>query len=178
MKKVVYVILVFLMASCSKAPDNIVHSQKTELTGKWVYDSKVAKPVQEQADYVLLSPTWGQSFYYADKRADRPVYLIIGILLLLAASALMYGVITDARWVPDFFFTKSTYLNITLFVLLAFGFSAILGHPSGIKWNNDKWVDRLDYEKAMKEVGSTEPIWDSLETHCLIVDGPYNCYKK
>jgi hypothetical protein len=179
MKKVlVYAALVFMMASCSKAPDNIIHDQKTELTGKWVYDSRFSKPVQEQLDYVSLSPTWGQSFYYANKRADRPVYLIIGIFLLLAAGALLYGVITDARWVPDFFFIKSSYLNITLFVLLAFGSAAILGHPSGIKWNNDKWVERFEYDKAIKESESTQPIWDSLETHCLIVDGPYNCYTK
>jgi len=33
--------------------------------------------------------------------------------------------------------------------------------------------DLLDAGKAIKEAGSTQPIWDSLETNHLIVDGPY-----
>ena len=41
--------------------------------------------------------------------------------------------------------------------------------PGEIKWNNDKWVKKEVYLKTIEEAGSTQPIWDSLETNNLII---------
>jgi hypothetical protein len=39
-------------------------------------------------------------------------------------------------------------------------------------------VKKEVYDKAIKETGSTKPIWDSLRSECKIVFGPYECYGK
>lgn len=173
MKRLIFVLSLVFFASCVNAPDNIVHSQKSE-KGEFVYDHRYG-PIQQDIEYVQLAPTWGQSFYYASKRADRPVKVIVSLLFLVLFVLLFVGKASEASWFPKALQNMMLF-NAALFITLAAAFSFFVSDPAGIKWNNDKWIKKEVYENALKE-GSTKPIWDSLENNCLIVDGPYNCYK-
>lgn len=179
MKKVflsLFLILALYLSSCSPAPDNVIHNQKSE-KGGWVYDSRFNKPVQENIEYVQIAPTWSQAFDYAGKRTDRAVMIGLAFIFLALATALFYGKSSSASWLPRVLDEKVHLFNILLFVFLASSASLYMSQPSGVKWNNDKWVEKTVYDEAMK-TGSTKPIWDSLEVNCLIVDGPYGCYTK
>lgn len=175
MKQLLIILTIMLFVSCVNAPDNIVHSQKSE-KGGWVYDSRFKKPVQEDIEYVQISPTWGQAFHYASMRSDRPGKLIASLLLLVVFVLLFVGKASEAPWFPKALQNMMLF-NAALFITLAAAVMFFMSDPSGIKWNNDKWVKKDIYEEAMKTNGSTKAIWDSLENNCLIVDGPYNCYK-
>lgn len=174
MKKVIFLALVIFAMSCRQGADNVIHGTKQE-AGAWVYDSAFKKPVQVTDNFYLISPTWGQAFDYASKRADRELYVGLAALLLAMAVFLVISKAKDATWVPKFF-DNTHIFNMCLFILLSSSASSFLAHPGGIRFNNDKWVNKLDYDKVIKESGTIQPIWDSLETHCLIIDGPYNCY--
>lgn len=179
MKKVLvslFLVLAFYLSSCSSTPDNIMHATKEE-KGGWVYDSALKQPVQENIEYVQIAPTWGQAFSYASKRTDSHVMIILSFLCLAFAVFLVYGKTSSASWFPQVLDEKMHLFNILLFVALAFSAALFMSQPSGVKWNNDKWVSKSVYDEAMK-TGSTQPIWDSLENNCLIVDGPFDCYTK
>lgn len=176
MKKVIFLALVIFAMSCTKSADSVIHGTKQE-AGAWVYDSSFKKPVQVTDNFYLLSPTWGQSFDYASKRADRYLYVGLAVLLMGMAVFLVLSKAKDASWLPRFFDNNNIF-NLALWLLLVSSISSFMAHPGGIRFNNDKWVNKIDYDKAIKESGSAQPIWDSLETNCLIVDGPYNCYSK
>lgn len=133
-------------------------------------------PVQVVYDTtVLLKPTWGQANHYATKRNDFNVWQNIGWVLLVSFLVILYGKVTEASWFP---YINPTASNVIVFVLLAASISSFKWQSSSIKWNNDKWVTKSVYDKAMNENGNTKPIWDSLENNCKIVFGPYNCYEK
>ena len=166
-----------VLISCnSVSTDNTIHGQKVEQSG-WKPDSVISKPVAVYDTAVMVSPTWSQSFDYASKRADHTVKVIAGIVFLLLFFGLFYGKATEASWFPK---TLQNVLlfNATLFITLVAAVVLLTGDASGVKWNNDKWVKKEVYDKAISETGSTKPIWDSLENNCLIVDGPYNCYQE
>jgi hypothetical protein len=177
MKKfIVFLLLVILATGCSRKPDNKIHNQKTE-KGDWIKDSVTNKPVQENVVYYQISPTWGQSFEWASQRGDRALQVIVALILFILFVALIVGTVTGASWLPQYF-ENPVRLYAVLFVLLSGAFYFYTGSAFGVKWNNDKWVTKQVYEKAIKEAGSTQPIWDSLQNNCLIIDGPYNCEKK
>lgn len=176
MKKALLVILIFSAVSCGIAPSNAVINQKSE-PGGWVYDSSVKKPVQQSIEYVQIAPTWGQAFDYAGKRTDRAVMVGLALLFLALATALFYAKSSSASWLPRVLDEQVHLFNILLFVFLASSAALYMSHPSGIKLNNEKWIEKTVYDDAMKS-GSTKAIWDSLETNCLIVEGPYGCYTK
>ena len=176
MKQLLVILSIMLFASCANTPDNVVHNQKSE-KGGWVYDSRFNKPVQENIEYVQLAPTWGQAFYYADKRTDRPVMIVFAFIFLGISIALVYGKLFSTPWFPRVLDEKVILFNILLFLFLVASVTSYISQPGGIRFNNDKWVEKTVYDDAMK-TGSTQPIWDSLENNCLIVDGPYGCYTK
>jgi hypothetical protein len=160
------------LPSCSNKPDDVIHNIKSEFAG-WVVDKTVSdKPIQKFEDYYQISPTWEQANYYASKRPDHGLYLTLGFVLLLGFSVVFYGRTTNASWLPKSL-DNPLGGNIVLFILLVSSISFLTAHQSGVKWNNDKWVKKEVYDKAVKETGSTQPIWDSLEVNKLIVDGPY-----
>lgn len=173
MKRLLFVLITLLFVGCVNAPDNVVHSQKSE-KGNWIYDSSVG-PYQPNIEYVQLAPTWGQSFYYASRRSDRPIKLIASLAFLVVFVLLFIGKAAETPWFPKALQNMMAF-NAALFITLAASVMFFISDPSGIKWNNDKWIEKEIYEEAMK-TGSTKPIWDSLENKCLIVEGPYNCYK-
>jgi hypothetical protein len=177
MKQLLVLFSVLVFASCSTAPDSKIHNQKLE-KGGWVYDSNVSKPVQEEIEYVQIAPTWSQAFYYAGKRTDRPVTVGLAIILFVIFVALFYAKSSEASWFPKYLNDKMIIFNALLFLFLAGSVSIYMSHPSGIKWNNDKWIEKSVFDKTIQESGSTQPIWDSLENKCFIVDGPYGCYTK
>jgi len=177
MKAFLVLLSMLVLVSCSSKPDNTIHNQNSE-KGGWVFDSRVSKPVQQDIEYVQIAPTWGQSFDYAGKRSDRVVMVGLAILCLTAFVALFYAKSSSASWLPRVLDEQVHLFNILLFLFLASSVALYMSQPSGIKWNNDKWVEKAVYDKTMQDAGSTQPIWDSLEVNCLIVDGPYGCYTK
>lgn len=163
--------MVFLPA-CNKAPDNVIHATKTE-QGQWVVDTPGQNPVMKYDVYYQISPTWSQANYYASKRADHVLYMVMGSLFLLVFIVLFYGKSSNASWFPEWLDNNTMLFNALLFVTIVSSISFFTSHQSGIKWNNDKWVKKEIYDQAIKESGSTQPIWDSLEANHLIIDGPY-----
>lgn len=171
MKKILLLIFALVMFSCSNKPDDIINDTKTE-QGAWVIKPGATKPELSQDTYYQISPTWGQAFHYAKERKDHTLVTVFGIIFLVAFAVVFYGRSTDASWLPKFL-DNSIGAGFAMFVLIVSGFYFLIGDASSIKWNNDKWVKKEVYDQAIKEAGSTQPIWDSLETHNLIVDGPY-----
>lgn len=174
---IVSLLAVLLVASCGpNKPDNKVHEIKTEQSGWKPGPTVNDKPVIAIDTFVQISPSWNQASYYASKRGDYPLQLILGTVLLILFLAVIYGKAFSAPWLPKRL-DDGHLGNVVLFLLLVSSLYFYFGNTSSIKWNNDKWVKKEVYDKAM-EKGSTQPIWDSLENNCLIVDGPYGCYKK
>lgn len=168
---VTLLLAIIFSGSCTKVPDNIIHDQKTEQAG-WVVKEKGQKPELSYDTYYKISPTWGQAFSYVKERKDHTLVTIFGVIFLVGFATVFYGRTTDASWLPKFL-DNSIGGGFALFVLLVSSVYFLSGDASSIKWNNDKWVKKEVYDKAMREAGSTQPIWDSLKTNHLIVDGPY-----
>jgi hypothetical protein len=175
-KRVFFIVLAACMclAACGpNKPDNKIG--RMEITpGLWKPAADHKSTVQAMDTTVQISPTWGQAGHYAHARPDQTIYDIIGIVLLLVFAVTLYGRIAEAKWFPD---VSERGLFAFWFVVLALAATAFLGVKSSVKWNNYKMVPKAQYDKAMKETGSTKPIWDSLEQNCKITWGPYNCYK-
>jgi hypothetical protein len=171
MKKIFLLLFIAVFAACSPVPDNVIHDQRTEKSG-FVYDSVSKSNVQETIEYYKISPTWGQAMYYAEKRADHLVKVMAAVVFFILFIGLLVGNYSNASWMPKVFENGFLYYAI-LFILLAASVHFYFGDANGIKWNNDKWVKSSDYKNAIKSSGSTQPIWDSLETEHRIVDGPY-----
>jgi hypothetical protein len=165
-----------LFVSCGpNKPDNKVYGTKTEQTGFKPGPTVNDKPVAVVDTFVQISPTWGQANHYASERKDFAVWQIIGWVLLAAFAVAVYGKATEASWFPN---VNPTSFNLILFVLLAGSISSFKWQSSSIKWNNDKWVKKEVFDKAIQETGTTQPIWDSLRSECRIVFGPYECFNK
>lgn len=178
-KFLLFIAIIISLVSCkgNSIPSNEILAQQSEKT-EWVWDSVQNKPVQAEQHYYLLAPTLNQGFYYANKRRDRILQLIGSAILFILFSLVFAARIIDptASKTPKFLLNSYIFHGIA-FLLISFSLYFYLGSPLGVRWNNDKWVKKEVYEKAM-QTGSTKPIWDSLESNCLIVEGPYDCYKK
>lgn len=178
-KILLFIAIIITLISCkgNSAPSNEILAQQSEKT-EWVWDSVQNKPVQAEQHYYLIAPTLKQGFYYANKRADRALQIIGSAILFILFLLVFAARILDptASKTPKFLLNSYIFHGIA-FLLISFSLYFYLGSPLGVRWNNDKWVKKEVYEKAM-QTGSTKPIWDSLESNCLIVEGPYDCYKK
>lgn len=174
---IVSLLVVFSLVSCSSDPDNVIHKEFKEKSG-WKYDSVLKKNVETYQTYYVIAPTWGQSVHLASERGDRLLKVSLYILIVIALVALVVGKYTNADWMPKVLDEKVFLYNGLLFVLLFVAEYLYFGDAYGIKWNNDKSVKKELYDASIKESGSTKPIWDSLRSNCLIVDGPYDCYEK
>lgn len=177
MKNWFLALVVIVFASCNPSPDNIIQGQKTE-PGNWVIKPGGKSPELEQITYYQISPTWSQAVAWSDRRADRIIKVALFFVLFVLFVALLVGKFSYAKWFPQFLDKNVLIFNALLFVTLSSSMYFYFGDASGIKWNNDKWITKDLYDKNMSEKGDTKAIWDSLETNCLIVDGPYDCYKK
>jgi hypothetical protein len=172
MKKLVLVLFILIgIVSCSKEANDKIQESKVELGG-FQYDPLVKKPVQVEEAYYQIAPTWGQAFHYASKRGDHVVYIVLGSLFLAAFVALFYGKAADASWLPKFL-NNEILFGAALFLLITSAVTFFTTHASEVKWQNDKWVKKEVYDKAIDQSGSTQPIWDSLEANHLIIGGPW-----
>jgi hypothetical protein len=162
------------LSSCDSTPNDKVQATKTELDG-FKYDSTAKKQVQVSEEYVLISPTWGQSINYAKQTDEFWINLILGILALALAATLFVLKSKNSKLLPQ---SLDKIAIPLLFVLLAASLLCIYVKPGEIRWNNDKWVKKQNFDLVIKDSGSTKPIWDSLQNNCLIVGGSSDCYTK
>lgn len=162
------------LMSCSDTPNDKVEAKKTELA-EFKYDSTVKKQVQVSEEFVQISPTWGQSINFAKKTNEFWINLFFGVLSLVLAIALAILKSRNSKFLSE---TVDKIAIPLIFVLLAASLLCVYSKPGEIKWNNDKWVKKQNFDLVIKDSGSTKPIWDSLRNNCLIVGGPSDCYKK
>lgn len=166
----------FVLVSCGpNKPDNTQHDIKVTENGFKPGPTVKDAPVQVFDTTVLIKPTWGQANHFASKRGDYTTWVVIGAALLLLLAVVIYGKSTEASWFPNI---SAQALGALMFVLAAGSLASFNWQPSSIMWNNDKWVPKAQFDKAIQETGTTQPIWDSLEQNCKIVYGPYDCFKK
>lgn len=165
-----------VLVSCGpNKPDNIQYDTKVVENGFKPGPTVKDAPVQVFDTTVLIKPTWGQANHFASKRGDYTTWMIIGAVLLTLLVVVLYGASSNASWFPKVSFQA---LGAFIFVLAAGSLYSFKGQSSNIMWNNDKWVPKAQFDKAIQETGTTQPIWDSLEQNCKIVFGPYDCFKK
>lgn len=175
-KLFLFAVICLAVASCggSAKPNNKIYSTETK-PGGYRPDTDPKKPPVAITDTtVILKPTGAQARRWASQRGDFIPMQILGWVLLLAAAGFFYGMVSDASWFPKL---GPIWIGLILFALIALSAASCKGHQSSIKWNNSKSIPKPVYDKAMREHGSTAPIWDSLEKNCLIVFGGYKCYK-
>ncbi len=160
-----------LLISCGKnKPDDKVYETKKEFVG-WKPNGVGNKPVEVYEEMVMLKPTWGQSNHIARERGDHAVWQVVAWVLLIASIALVLA------YALDYISLDAKAFGGSLFVLLALSLTSFKWDSASIKWDNNVFVLKTQYDKAIKESGSTKPIWDSLENGCHISWGPYKCYK-
>lgn len=166
MKKPWFVLVtVMTLFSCSTVPDNVIYGTNVDAT------------VRPADTSYMIKPTLGQSFHLAKARADRGQAVALSIAFFLLFGALLYGKFTSADWLPRSFQERELLFGVALFATLGTSMLLFLSMPLQISGNNDKWVKKAVYDKAMTEAQSTQPIWDSLSNNCLIINGNYSCYK-
>lgn len=166
---VTFILSSVFISSCSNKPDNEIYGIKQEESG-WVPEIPGGAPIMKYEEYYKISPTWGQAYHYASKRPDHSLFVIVGLILLVAFGALFYGKTTDSFWLPE---AVDKYSLPLMFILLIGSITFLTTHQSEVKWQNDKWIKKEVYHKAITETGSTQPIWDSLEANHLIIGGSW-----
>ncbi len=178
MKKLLTILLGFFaiisFAGCGKdqTPDNVIHGERQSTDFKWEVVEPGKDPVQVFPKEVMISPTWGQSNKYASERGDFSTWQWIGLILLVVLVVVVYARATERINI------NPIAMGALMLLLSAGSLTSFKWQSSSIKWNNDKWVKKEVYDKAIKESGSTKPIWDSLRRECKIAYGPYECYEK
>lgn len=89
---------------------------------------------------VIVSPTLGESFSYANK-TGQILYLIIGMVFIVAC--IFYIILGNKN---------ITHFNGKIaFVIAAVGVSFILAKPLAIYWSNDKKVEKTHLEKVGRD---------------------------
>jgi hypothetical protein len=153
-----------LMFSCKGNPDNNVYGEKAEFSH---YEAQGAgKEVKSVYDStVLLKPTWSQAHVMASHRADNWVWKFAQIVLLSLLAISAYLVVSGKREVE---LGRLFYWAVLGFLFIGFNWQS-----ASIKWENEWYVPKSQYEKEMKENGSTQAIWDSLENGYHIKWGKY-----
>jgi hypothetical protein len=166
---ITFILGTVFMSACSNKPDNEVHNIKQEEAG-WTVEKPGANPVMKYEEYYLISPTWGQAQHYASKRPDHLLFVAIGLILLIAFGVLFYGKSSNASWLPE---SIDKFSLPIMFILSIGSLTFLTTHQAEVKWQNNKWIKKDIYHKAIIEAGSTQPIWDSLENNHLIIGGSW-----
>jgi len=105
---------------------------------------------------VTVSPTWSQSWHYANL-SGQILWTIIGIVLI---ALTVFILIKLAH--------KSVGYIIGAWVVLAFGVASILSKPIAIHISNDKEVE----QSHLDNVGA-EYILDSCYKNNLLINAPF-----
>lgn len=179
MKKLLVIILGFfaiLSIGCgrSQQPDNEIYQERSE-SFTWQVVEPGKSPVKVFQKEVMIKPTRGQSNVYASERKDFILWQVVGWVALLALIFVFWARGTTQNWFPNI---GTLALALLIFALASISLVSFKWQSQSILLNNDKWVKKEVYEKAVKETGSTKPIWDSLRNECRIVFGPYECFDK
>ena len=139
-----------LLFSCNN-PDGKVYPTDPVATG-W------DKGVQTYSEYVIIQPTWGQSFYYHNKSGGGWT-IIVGIILIIASAVQFYFLSKNL--------IKVTLLNILAFVLLFIGGLAfIFSGPGGIKGDDGIRIEKSYYDSHKDNL---KALWDELYVQKRIV---------
>lgn len=148
--------------SCNNPSDEI-SGTVTQWDGQYEVLPGADKPTQVFVDYVLIDPTWEQSFYYSFK-TGYGVSLTFAIAMLIIAAICFYRVAKQR--------TKSRIENgisialigIGIIGFLAFGFS----QPATVRWNNTKKIEKKYYESHKDNLPD---LWDELYEKGLVGAG-------
>lgn len=141
--KLLMLISVVFTFSCNN-PDGKIYSTSSEPVG-WDQGKQVF------TDYVIIQPTWGQSFYY-NLKSGGTVEIVLGLVLFFAAA--MWFVLLTKKVL------NTNLLNIlVMVVLLAGSLAFIFSGPGTIKWNNQIRIEKKRYESAKDDLPA---LWDEL----------------
>lgn len=168
MRNLIFVITMgVVLISCGpNQPDNKIHA--TDYVENGYRPAGIGNAPEKVIDTVYyIKPTWGQANAMAGQRGDRTVWVIISIVLLIAAGLMAWA------WQTNRISVDGKMGGLALFVLLAGSLVAFKWQSASIKWNNKKPVAKSVYDKAIREKGSTAPIWDTLVSNYHINWGPY-----
>jgi hypothetical protein len=168
---------VFLLISCGRStkPNNVITAQEIDANGFQpdprgsAYD-----PVPVSDTFYFLEPTWKQSNHLAARRGDFAIWQIIGVILFLGLAGAIYCQARDVSWWPQI---NGNLYALILLVLAIGSFASCKWQSGEVRWGNSVKVNKHYYDRLMKEEGSTKRIWDSLESNCKIIGGPYGCYQ-
>lgn len=151
MKKILSVLIVALMLFSCNNPDGKVYPADPEPAG-WDHG------VQAFTEYVVIKPTWWQSFYFAFK--DGYTWQFAAGLFLIVVSAGMFYAI--GRYI-----IKANIVSIPFaLLLLAGGVAFIMSLPGTIKSNNNIKVEKQRYEASK---GDLPALWDKFYEERQIV---------
>lgn len=137
--------LIFALAICTAAL-TISSCDKTEVT--------------KDNQSVVVQPTWGEAYHYANAATPSQVsYTILGLSLIIGWAVLAYFLNKKMKKSPI------AFIVISWFVMWAFGIGSLIGKPNSVRIQNVKTVPKDYYDR----VGQTY-ILDSLFNHNLMVD--------
>lgn len=149
MKKflIMSLLLAITFISCSQ-PDGKIHKSSTEWNGSWDMGKQV------MVDYVVIKPTWSQSFYFALKDGYA-VDLFLSIFLFVAAIVSLYFVIKQM--------TKERWQTIACYIIAAIGIvgGAIIFYstPGRIHSDTTVKIEKMEYERYKNDLPA---LWDKL----------------
>lgn len=165
-------IALLFCTSCSNKPNDTdvktITEKATAFTPVKDATGKIVANELKDVQKVVISPTWGQSFHYAFASGRYALWLVIGLILVAAGTGVLYGYNTDRLFGK----ASPTAIGALAFLIFAGAIGAIYTQPGGIKWNNNKTLEKTYFDKVVKEEGSSKRLWDSVANHCLLVDGP------
>lgn len=127
-------------ASCNN-PDGKVYSSFEQFEGKWEH----GQPVNQT--YVIIAPTWGQSFYFAFKSGYASSF-ITGLILLgwlvFCVRMISAKLAATRAW-------NITYI-VTGLIAAPLSLLLLIHQPSDIKENNFKNVKAEEYEAVKNDL--------------------------
>lgn len=157
--------LLILMAGCDSEPDNKIHGTEYKNVGFKVSVNSDSDPTMIVDTIVYIQPTLCQGFYFASKSPGYLTAALAGVLLFALFVILLLLMLNRSV-------ENSRFYGVLLALLLGLSLTCFLLKPFHIRDENKKGVSKAVYDKAMKESGSTKPIWDSLMNNHLIIGGP------
>lgn len=114
--------------------------------------------VQTFTEYVVIKPTWGQSFYYAFKWGYT-WQVAAGLFLIVASVGMFYAL---ARYL-----IKVSIVSVPFaLLLLAGGVAFIMSLPGTIKGNNNIKIEKQRYDASKDNLPA---LWDQLYDEKRIV---------
>lgn len=150
LKKLRILFVAIMIFSCNN-PDGKVYPTDPVPTG-WDHG------VQTFTEYVVIKPTWEQSFYFAFKDGYTWQF-VAGLLLIAIAIGVFYAIASSLL--------KAKLVNLLLMVvLIAGGLGFIYARPGTIKWNNNIKIEKQRYEAARDDLPA---LWDQLYEELRIV---------